>query len=370
MKLNSEKNLLIYQKSLYVEQLHYYSKLCKLYSNLANLHSSLKTAEEIAEYYSKPLSLSVQGKFDYIIKEDYSEKELEIFKKYEYFSQCFYAFKKASDMLNKGTEMVRNSLLSSPILEVRKFQQDIDSSSINFVAYKFSIKARKSCKVILCVDHNAGSHNVIVKVNSGFVGANISEEATKRKNKQLGNHRYTAKSKFNRKKLLSFSAVLALTLTGVSHNAKNGYEMLVSKNTQKTLGAIGYTISFFKNHPEIVPSQENMLEIRNALDLIYDDIMSDLVTKAFEETNLGSTVTSVETMYDKTICIISYTDKKGEHKKTIMKFDAEIGKSFTHEYSLDTEGFTLEDLEKIYNHANHLAGAEFSYSTSVLEDAN
>ncbi len=105
MKLNSKKNILIYQKALYVEQLNYYSKLCKLYSKLANIHPSLQTAEDIANFYSKPLSLASQGKFDFIIKEDYSKEELDLFKKYEFFSQNFNEFKNASDLLS---EVIKN----------------------------------------------------------------------------------------------------------------------------------------------------------------------------------------------------------------------------------------------------------------------
>ncbi len=62
MKLDTKKNILLYQKALYVEQLHYYSKLCELYSQLSKLHSSLSTAEEIENYYSKPLSLATSRK--------------------------------------------------------------------------------------------------------------------------------------------------------------------------------------------------------------------------------------------------------------------------------------------------------------------
>ncbi len=426
MKLNSEKNLLIYQKSLFVEQLYNYSKLCELYSNLAGLHSSLRTAEEIAEYYSRPLSLASQGKFDYIIKEDYSGKELAIFKRYEHFSQCFNDFQKASyelgavlnndnntvdsnyNMHQKGNssaekakeiEKIRGELLSSPTEEVRKFQQDIDDSTPNSIAYRTSVKARKSGNKILLVDRNAVSPN-LRKVDSKSFGATISKEATIRKNKQRGNHKYTSKG-ISKNRLLALAAVLALTITGVSHsissnlgysnlsatdNTKNGYQVLVSQDTQSSLSAIGYTISFFKSHPEVVPSSDNISEIRQSLDLVYDDIMSDLVTKAFEESNSGSTVTSVETTYDKTtnqylssdaaephpehFCIITYTDENGEHQKTVMKFDSEIDESFEHEYDLDTKALTLDDLEKIYNHANHLAGTEFSYSSSILGGAN
>ena len=101
MKLDTKKNILLYQKSLYTEQLYYYSKLCKLYSNLASIHSTLTTAEDIAKFYSTPLSLASKGKYDFIIKNDYSKEELDIFKKYEFFSQRFNEFKKASEVLSE-----------------------------------------------------------------------------------------------------------------------------------------------------------------------------------------------------------------------------------------------------------------------------
>lgn len=101
MKLDCVKNILIYQKSLYAEQLYYYSKLCELYAELANLQSSASTADEIFNIYSKPLSFASSGNLNFSEIDNYSNKELDIFKKYAFFSKKFNEFKKASELLSE-----------------------------------------------------------------------------------------------------------------------------------------------------------------------------------------------------------------------------------------------------------------------------
>lgn len=100
MKLDNEKNILMYQKALYAEQLHYYSKLCELYLKLANLHKLL-SAEKIEQLYSKPLALAANGYSDFYSVGDFSSKEIEIFKEYAFYSKKFNEFKEASKILSE-----------------------------------------------------------------------------------------------------------------------------------------------------------------------------------------------------------------------------------------------------------------------------
>lgn len=101
MKLDSVKNIKIFQKTLYAKQLECYSYLCELYSELAKLQGPEATAEEIENRYSKPLSLAVKGDLDFNKYGNYEPIEIEIFTKYAKISQELNEYKTSINMLSE-----------------------------------------------------------------------------------------------------------------------------------------------------------------------------------------------------------------------------------------------------------------------------
>ena len=301
-------------------------------------------------------------------------------------------------------------LLSTSSDTTRAFQSKVANSSENAVAFGTSIRAREAAERIDRVDRRHLSRSdrpSIGRVTAKSCGATISKEATIRKNQRQ--RRYTAKRQAVRRKIAAF--LVSFMLLGVggtiadnineyhnlsaTGNPQNGYEVLVSTSTQNRLRDIGAAIEQFKSLGLADPPASALGEIRDALDYVYDDIMYDLVKKAFEERNKNCTVTAVETKYDKTanqylsssasepnpeyFCTISYTDEKGNHEKTVIRFDKDITESFDKEYTLDrissqlymsTDGnVILEELEDVYNHANHLAGTAFEFHRGLLDSS-
>ncbi len=270
----------------------------------------------------------------------------------------------------------------------KNFQSRIATSSANSVAFETSIKARQASRQISHVDKNVVSSD-LSKITSKSCGATIDKQATIRKNKS--HQKYIARKKqLHRRLICGLLASMALLGVGGSYaknkiieknlsldyNQEKGYNILVSKNTQDELNNIKNAIERVKSLG-IEPSKETLSEIKSELDFVIDDVISDLVTKAFEEKNPDLKVICVETKYDKVankyladdapephpenFCTIFYEDEKGESNKTVMNFDSDIVQSFDNEYSLDYENLTLSGLEKIYNDTSHLAGKEFEY---------
>lgn len=270
----------------------------------------------------------------------------------------------------------------------KNFQSRIATSSANSVAFETSIKARQASRQISHVDKNVVSSD-LSKITSKSCGATIDKQATIRKNKS--HQKYIARKKqLHRRLICGLLASMALLGVGGSYaknkiteknlsldyNQEKGYNILVSKNTQDKLNNIKNAIERVKSLG-IEPSKETLSEIKSELDFVIDDVISDLVTKAFEEKNPDLKVICVETKYDKAankyladdapephpenFCTIFYEDEKGESNKTVMNFDSDIVQSFDNEYSLDYENLTLSDLEKIYKDTSHLAGKEFEY---------
>ena len=158
------------------------------------------------------------------------------------------------------------------------------------------------------------------------------------------------------------------TNLSASENQKNGYETLISIDTQNKLKNIHETIISAKNSG-VEPSKDILEAIRFSLDSVIDDVMSDLVIKAFNEKYPDYQVKFVETSYDRSnkvdgpinTCEINYIDENGENIKKITNFNIEIDQSFNYEYDLDYSKLSLKDLEKIYEGVNHLAGTKFIF---------
>lgn len=279
----------------------------------------------------------------------------------------------------------------------KNFQSRIATSSANSVAFETSIKARQASRQISHIDKNVIPSD-LSKITPKSCGATIDKQATIRKNKS--HQKYIARKKqLHRRLICGLLASMALLGFGSSYaknkiiekklsldyNQKNGYNILVSKNTQDKLNNIKNAIERVKSLG-IEPSKETLSEIRSELDFVIDDVISDLVTKAFEEKNPDLKVICVETKYDKSankyladdapephpenFCTIFYEDEKGESSKTIMNFDSDITKSFDDEYRLDHENLNLFDLDVIHRNIDHLASkAVYCHESKFFGDS-
>ena len=395
MELNCQRNLLTYQKSLYSKQVFYYSKLCELYKNLANLNPSVESADKIVEMYSKPLSLATSGDLESIQADNYSKDELDIFKKFEGFSQRFFEYRKLNNSFKNFIEsgeaqtIISNGEIVDPDFfkpnnsskEIDEFNNDISKKTLNAISFQTSTTLRKSSKVISNIDSSAIPQDKrLIQVTPKSCGADISKARSIEKNSKYKTNKSKTRKKF-------ISALIATALIGIgvgknyleysnlsaTENEKNGYEVLVSDTTKSELENIGTAINIVKSS-DVEPDYESLHDLRTNLDETIDHVMSDLVTKAFNEKNPNYKVVSVETSYDRTLgskddpqdqtfCQVTYLDENEEEIITLVNFNSDIRDSFDQEYSLDHSSLSLEDLENIYTDINHLAGTEFEYSS-------
>ena len=87
MKLDSIRNIKIYEKSLYSEQLYCYSRLCELYRDLAMLQGPNVTSDYMQEKFSTILSIAASGELDNFITSEFSKKEIDVLKEYANYSR-------------------------------------------------------------------------------------------------------------------------------------------------------------------------------------------------------------------------------------------------------------------------------------------
>lgn len=194
----------------------------------------------------------------------------------------------------------------------------------------------------------------------------------------------------------------------VNTNIAQGYQVNVSNSTQTKLNDIRKAIESAEKSSS-VPTNETLAEIREDLDNVIDDVMSDLVTKAFESKHPDCHVNSVETNYDKSVnnyigngppnsentCTIEYIDKKGNTQTEVVQnfttsplltSNNPIVQSYDDEYSLDNsypsdvisdtgKSFVEKDTDimsllgkykEILENTEHLAGTQFTYSDGFL----
>lgn len=166
------------------------------------------------------------------------------------------------------------------------------------------------------------------------------------------------------------------------------YEQTVSNETKDKLTLIRQSIENFQKSSD-TPTQEQIYQIRDDLDGVIDDVVSDLVTTAFEEAMPGCTVQSVDTSYDHSDpetngekCDITYIDAEGrQHTTSITNFSTVLfaenpmSTSFENEYNLDhrTPG-TINSIYNPHSTNNFVEKSEDIYSMldyymQVLEDA-
>ena len=192
----------------------------------------------------------------------------------------------------------------------------------------------------------------------------------------------------------------------ISQAQEQGYQVNVSEETIAKINAIEAAIQAAKSSPT-TPTYEELSQIREDLDNVIDNVMTDLVSEAFEEENPNCTVTSVDTRYDKTVnqgkspnsepakentVIITYIDENGDEQKVFVQdFSATsllnnaIEVSFDNEYLLDNshpsatvnqnQNFvannqdvfaSLDSFEAILGDVKHLAATDFTYSNGWL----
>lgn len=186
----------------------------------------------------------------------------------------------------------------------------------------------------------------------------------------------------------------------IKTNVEQGYQNYVSQETINKLSAIRTAIENAENSTK-QPTYEDLNSIRHDLDDVIDDVMSDLVTEAFETRNPDCKVTTVETRYDKTLnmyatnephpenfCEITYINERGEQDRIVIhEFTSlagnPIGQSFDNEYELDsnspsvdsTDNFIkqgadvmeiLANYRKILEDTEHLAGTRMIYSGGFI----
>lgn len=227
-------------------------------------------------------------------------------------------------------------------------------------------------------------------LEKGIVTANKLGKQTKRF--------YTKHRSAIHKTMAATLAVAALLTAGntiknahefsnLSATQNQQYEQTVSAETQNRLSSIRQSIEDLQTSND-VPSQEQMSYIRDELDEVIDDVVSDLVTTAFEEAMPGCTVQAIDTSYNRAEvendgekCEITYLDNEGkQHTTTIENFSTlwlaenPLSASFDNEYELDHK--TPGKVNSIYNPTspdNFVEKSEDVYSLleyykQILED--
>ncbi len=398
MKLNCEKNLLAYQKNIYSKLMFYHARLCDLYSNLAAINPSVESADEVKRMYSKPLSYAVAGDLDAIKDLNFSKEEFDIFEKYSYFAKKFEDYKELSETVKSVIESsdVQTIISEGKIVdpnffttnnsspEIKDYNEETSKKTLNVISTQTSHTLRKAGKAIDRIDRHAiPKDKKLQTISPKSCGADISGPRTKNKHRNYKGNKHT-----NRKRFLT--AVIASALIGIGgkfisdqleysnlsalENEKKGYELSVSDDTKSKLKNIDNALFLLKNS-RIEPSSNVMNEIVEDLDTTIDNVISDLVTDAFNEKYPDYKVTDVSTSYDTSdstphnrvqnnYCTISYIgDNNKEEAITLKNFDEAILNSFKYEYLLDyqSDSLSIDDLQDICNNINHLAGTKIEF---------
>ncbi len=388
----------------------------------------------------------------------YSNQEIEIFRDYAFSAGRLRQFQEATNKLSGTLREDQNGekyidkhamdnyhkFMQTTSKSTRYFDDFISEHSRQGIGHNFYLKTRQAIKRINEIDSQhlpigkfirditpeafgstisrVNSHSQIKDQASSMYSRSETKEfreepsLVKEAAHVIGKkaQKFFTKHKSQVRNVMISAACLATLLGGASYlndraafqdldvktNAEQGYQNYVSPETINKLSAIRTAIENAENSPT-QPSYDDLNSIRQGLDGVIDDVMSDLVTDAFESKNPDCKVTSVETNYDKTVniyatnefhpenfCTISYTDKNGEEKEiTIHEFNSLAGnpimQSYDNEYDLDknspsvneNDNFvkqgedvmqTLAEYRKILEDTEHLAGTRMIYSGGFL----
>ena len=420
------------------------------------------TSETLQTKYSVPLTYAAHGDLEFLKSQNsrrqFSEDEIAVFQDYAFAASRLRQFQEANNRLIGVLNTDRNGELTidnGAMKSFHKYMQKTSKSTKSFddfvmehsrqgVGHKFYLKTKQAIRKINSIDnqhlpidkfirditpeafgstlHVFNSHEQIKHRASNMYSSSeaieFKEEPSlfKEAAHVLGKKAqkvYTA-NKAKVRGVMIGAACLATILGGASYlndraafkdldvktNVQQGYQNHVSAETINKLSEIRLAIENAKNSPT-QPTFNDLSEIRQSLDNVIDDVMSDLVTDAFEEKNPDCKVSSVETAYDKTVnmynngephpenfCTITYTDEKGEEKKVVIHEFASLAgdpitQSFDNEYNLDGNSPSvdekddfiaqgkavqkiLEEYEKILEDTEHLAGTQMVYSGGFL----
>lgn len=403
--------------------------------------------------FTKPENNIIDG------KKVYSNEEIKIFRDYAFSAGRLRQFQEATNKLfstvketSSGEKYIDkhemdnyHKFMQTTSKSTRTFDDFVNEHSRQGIGHNFYLKTRQAIQRINSIDdqhlpigrfirditpeafgstiHTVNSHNQIKDQASSMYSRSEAKEFREEPNLAkeaahvLGKRaqKFYAKNKSKVRGVIVSAACLATILGGASHisdkaafqdldvktNAEQGYQNYVSPETIDKLSAIRTAIENAENSPT-QPTTDDLNSIRTSLDNVIDDVMSDLVTEAFESKNPDCKVTSVETSYDKTVnmynttgeprsenfCTISYTNKDGEKKEiTISEFTSLAGEpikqSYDNEYDLDkkypsvdqNDNFIkqgedvmqiLAEYKQILEDTEHLAGTRMVYSGGFL----
>ena len=255
--------------------------------------------------------------------------------------------------------------------ETRAFHENIERSSRNRVSTNTSRRLR-TANQSLNGNTSKANQKRLNQSSPRACGAEISRPSRNRSSKQ-----YHSKQGHGLKNVL----LLVLASTTVLSFASNvNTEKDEPSVTNETLAKLDNLKELLKNND----SSNSLEEINFSLDDIIDDVMSDLVTKAFES-ETGNKVTNVEHKYDFTrkefiyanaatpeapnsyYCDVTYldADTNKEETITIREFNKEIEQLFDYEYKLDYSDLAIEDYKEMFEDINEIATTKnFDYSYS------
>ncbi len=397
----------------------------------------------------------------------YSQKEQQLFEEYAFASERLRQFKKASEILapavtfeddnsttiDKDVVKYYHKYMQSTSKSTQIFDQTIGEHTETFLGNEYFRRSRATVKKIEAIDsaHLNGPRIDRTLTPSSF-GASINgyktrleiiQEAKRMDSREeIQDYKQPANlakevayvaavragrgiQKFHTKHrsqiratmlacLLAASVAIGANQISDAHeynnlnvftSAEQGYDVHISQGTMDRLQFIEQAIADAKNSPT-TPTYEELSAIREDLDNVIDDVMTDLVAEAFQDKHPEYTVTNVETRYDKTVnqgksansepekentCTITYLDEEGKEQNVYVQdfyatslMNNAITNSFTNEYTLDhsypnqtpnqEQNFVqnnqdvyemLDGFQKILDDTKQLAGTKF-----IFKDGN
>lgn len=465
-----QKSLYVKQLEYYAKLCEIYSELAKTQGpnvSHSSLHSRYNDALSDAAIGELGfLSENVYGS-DYSMPR-FSKRERELFREYSFASGRLRQFKEASARLSEAISYEEDGSMSIDHDAVNSyhrymerkskstqfFDKHISEHTPTYLGHDYFVKSRDAVRKIQAIDNTHIEDFTVSKtLTPAAFGANIHGCRTRvdvvNEAKSLDTRQEVAEYKQEPgvikevayvaavrtgKAIQRFhtnhrnqvrAVILAVLIAGgavagaqhlsnaheyntlsVDTAAEQGYQLNISPETYARIMAVEASIEAAKNSPT-TPTYEELSAIRENLDNVIDDVMTDLVSEAFEEEHPEYTVTGVDTRYDKTVnqgkspnsepakentVIITYLDEKGEEQKLYVQdfsstslMNNGIVQSFNDEYKLDrshpsasvneNQNFvknnqdvyaSLDSFSEILGNIKHLAATDFEFSDGWL----
>lgn len=412
MKLDNKKNVILCTKALYAEQLKCYASLCQCYKELATNLGRNATSEDVQKKYAPYLSLATQGDLSFLEKENnyvfseaylgarFQNKEAKIFREYAKQTKRLYEFKNAASIISKmlveddipHSQKIDNykNYMKATSSSTRKFDKEISEHSPTYIGHNYYLTTRQAIRDIRQIDpSHLDGIPVSMEMAPHQFGANISGATTIDKIIEITNnnshkmdtndelsqyakrinpileHGYRFWAKNQKGVTLSLAAIMSIGLaTGVVSQLKqnhdynnlsienleeNGYKSDLSSDTIRSIQELEQLIQEAQTQSTI-PDKEQLMEIGNTIDDLFDDILEEKLAPSFLETHPGSKDIEIDHYYNfqnsadnyKAI-IISYTDNDGKkQEERITNFSSaglttpnDVSDLFEHEYKTD-----------------------------------